>query len=52
MRKSYWSIDRIWSDGYFVSTVGLNEEVVRRYIELQGQEDMGQAQLVLDLSQR
>ena len=28
-----------WSDGYFVSTVGVNEEQIRRYIEHQGEED-------------
>ena len=47
MRKAYWGIDGIWSDGYFVSTVGLNESVIRNYIEMQGREDKGQAQLVL-----
>ena len=49
MRKAYWGSDGIWSDGYFVSTLGINEDVIKRYIERQGQEDMGQAQLVLDL---
>jgi Transposase IS200 like len=28
-----------WARGYFVSTVGLNEEVVRRYIQTQEKED-------------
>ena len=37
----------IWSDGYFVSTVGVNEKIIRKYIEQQGQEDSGQAQLKL-----
>ena len=37
--------DSIWSPGYFVSTVGLDEAQIRRYIELQGQEDSGQAKL-------
>lgn len=32
----------IWSDGYFVSTVGVNEEQIRRYIEHQGKEDSGE----------
>ena len=50
MRKAYWGVDGIWSDGYFVSTIGINEAVIRKYIERQGQEDMGQAQLVLDFS--
>jgi putative transposase len=49
MKKAYWGSDGIWSDGYFVSTVGINEHVIKKYIERQGQEDMGQAQLVLDL---
>lgn len=50
MRKAYWGIDGIWSDGYFVSTVGINEYALKKYIEHQGLEDMGQAQLVLDFS--
>ncbi len=49
MRKAYWGIDGIWSDGYFVSTVGINEHAIKRYIEHQGQEDLGQAQLELGL---
>ena len=49
MRKAYWGSEGIWSDGYFVATIGINERVIKRYIERQGQEDMGQAQLVLDL---
>lgn len=47
MRKAYWGVDGIWSDGYFVSTVGVNEEIIKKYIEQQGKEDSGQAQLVL-----
>ena len=47
MRKAYWGTDGIWSDGYFVSTVGVDEEVIKRYIENQGKEDYGQAQLEL-----
>ena len=45
MRKAYYGSDGIWSDGYFVSTVGVNERVIRRYIEHQGKEDSGQAEL-------
>ena len=36
-----------WSDGYFISTVGANEEQIKRYIQYQGQEDSGQAKLEL-----
>ena len=47
LKDVYWGTDGIWSDGYFVSTVGVNEEIIKKYIERQGQEDSGQAQLVL-----
>jgi putative transposase len=30
MRKVYWGSDGIWSDGYFVSTVGVEESVIRK----------------------
>ena len=43
--KIYWGVEGIWSIGYFVSTAGINEETIRRYIEKQGQEDSGQAKL-------
>jgi putative transposase len=43
----YWGSDGIWSIGYFVSSVGINEETIRRYIENQGKEDSGQATLEL-----
>ena len=49
MRKAYWGVDGIWSDGYFVSTIGIDEKVIRNYVEQQGKEDMGQTQIALDL---
>ena len=42
LKKCYYGTDGIWSDGYLVSTIGLNEEIIRKYIEKQGQEDLGQ----------
>ncbi|KKS41426.1 MAG: transposase IS200-family protein [Candidatus Gottesmanbacteria bacterium GW2011_GWB1_43_11] len=47
LKKLYWGTDGIWSDGYFVSTVGVNEQTIKNYIENQGKEDSGQA--LLDL---
>ncbi len=44
--KVYWGVKGIWSIGYFVSTVGINEETIRKYIEMRGKEDSGQAKLV------
>jgi putative transposase len=43
----YFGTDGIWSDSYFVSTVGVNEEIIRRYVEYQGKQDSGQAKLEL-----
>src|SRR3989338_10549553 len=47
LKELYWGTDGIWSDGYFVSTVGVNEQTIKNYIENQGKEDSGQA--LLDL---
>src|SRR5579864_8453421 len=43
LKEVYWGTDGIWSDGYCVSTVGMNEAMIRKYIENQGKEDAGQA---------
>jgi len=37
--KVYFGSDGIWSDGYFVSTVGGDEADIKRYIENQGKEE-------------
>ena len=42
LKDVYWGTDGIWSEGYFVSTIGINEEIIRKYIENQGGEDAGQ----------
>lgn len=36
----------IWSDGYFVSTVGVNAQTIEQYIDQQGKEDKGQTKFV------
>jgi len=45
LKKVYWDRKGIWGKGYFVSTVGINEEVIRRYVESQEKEETGQAKL-------
>jgi putative transposase len=45
LRKVYWDGQGIWGRGFFVSTVGINEAVIRRYVRYQGEQDAGQAQL-------
>lgn len=48
LKQVYWGTDGIWSDGYFASTIGVNEKIIKNYIEMQGKEDSGQAELALD----
>jgi putative transposase len=47
LKEVYWGTDSIWSEGYFVSTVGINEHTIRAYIEHQGQTDTGQTNIQL-----
>jgi len=39
--KPYWG-NHFWSRGYFVSTVGLDEEMIRRYIKYQEKQERDQ----------
>lgn len=45
LKKVYWDRKGIWGKGFFVSTVGIDEETIRKYVEMQGKEDTGQAEL-------
>jgi len=45
LRDRYYGRGGIWSVGYFVSTVGLDEETIRCYVQHQEEEDLGQAKL-------
>ena len=47
LKKAYWGSDGIWSSSYYVDTIGNNEEAIRRYIDMQGKEDLGQAEFKL-----
>jgi len=47
LKELYWGSDGIWSEGYFVSTVGIDRKTIQAYIEQQGKEDIGQAKLEL-----
>jgi len=42
LAKVYWNEDIVWSPGYFVSSVGLDEQTIQNYVEYQGQQDSGQ----------
>ncbi len=39
LEKVYWNENIVWSPGYFVSSVGVDENVIRRYVENQGNQD-------------
>ncbi len=42
IKSVYWGTDSVWSEGYFVTTVGANESIIKKYIENQGKKDLGQ----------
>ena len=43
-RKRYWR-SNIWARGYFVSTVGLNREIIKRYVQNQRDEEDRESQM-------
>jgi len=45
LKKVYWKENIVWSPGYFVSTVGVDEEKIIKYIRWQEIQDSGQAKL-------
>ena len=47
LEEVYWKEQVVWSPGYFVSTVGLDEKQIIEYVRWQGGQDSGQAKLDL-----
>ena len=50
MRKRFEYLGRsngMWSVGYFVSTVGTNETIIKTYIQNQEKQDTGRSEIVL-----
>lgn len=45
--KVYWEENIVWSPGFFLSTVGVDTEVIKQYVRWQGRQDSGHAQLNL-----
>ncbi len=43
-QKPYWG-NHFWARGYFVNTVGLEEEVIRRYVKYQEKEEKQEEEL-------
>ena len=47
LKKVYWKENIVWSPGYFVSSVGVDEITIKRYVEHQGRQDSGQFRMEL-----
>ncbi len=47
IRKKYWG-HRFWSRGYFVSTIGVNEDIIRQYVQKQDVKERQAKQLGFD----
>lgn len=47
LSKVYWKENIVWSPGYFVSSVGIDEETIKNYVEHQGDQDSGQLRMKL-----
>ena len=47
LSKVYWKENIVWSPGYFVSTVGIDEKIIIKYVKFQQSQDLGQTLLVL-----
>ena len=42
LTEVYWDGGGIWGTGFFVSTIGINEEIIKHYVQQQGEHDVGQ----------
>ena len=47
LKEIYWR-NEFWSPGFFSSTVGIDEAVIKKYIEYQEKADKGQIQLTFE----
>ena len=47
LSKVYWNENIVWSPGYFVSSVGIDERTIKNYVTHQDQQDSGQLHLKL-----
>lgn len=50
LKQVYWGTESDWSEGYFVSTVGINKQMIEKYIESQGKKDSGQIRIGFEMS--
>lgn len=46
LSKVYWKENIVWSPGYFVNSVGVNEQVIANYVRQQGEKDSSHSCLI------
>jgi putative transposase len=46
-KRPYWG-NHLWGKGYCVDTVGLNSEMIQKYVRFQEKEELHQEQLQLE----
>ena len=47
LAEVYWKENIVWSPGYFVSSVGIDEQTIKNYVVNQGKQDSDQIELQL-----
>ena len=47
LQNVYWKENVLWSPGYFVSSVGIDEATIKNYVQHQGLQDSDQLELTL-----
>jgi putative transposase len=47
LSQVYWKENVVWSPGYFVSSVGIDEQTIKNYVKNQGLQDSDQVELQL-----
>jgi putative transposase len=45
--KPYWE-NHFWARGYFVNTVGVDEEMIRRYVKYQEEQEKSEEENLVD----
>jgi len=45
LKQVYWKENLVWSPGFFVSTVGIDEKEIIKYVSWQGRQDLGQIKI-------
>ena len=47
LQKVFWKENLLWSPGYFVSSIGADEETILNYVKHQGEQDLDQQTCLL-----